>query len=103
MACQPSSEPPSDHRSTVVNGGQWWPTTVNGSGPPSDHRLTTAGPPVNQRSTVVDRQSTAGSGGVILSEDDNDRGCRKSSDLEGGFYKDIIKLGPEYLTEMDDE
>ncbi|GJT78739.1 hypothetical protein Tco_1045464 [Tanacetum coccineum] len=40
---------------------------------------------------------------VILSEDDYDRGCRKPSDLEDGFYKDIIKLGPEYLTGMDDE
>ncbi|GJY38843.1 MAK10-like protein [Tanacetum coccineum] len=40
---------------------------------------------------------------VILSEDDYDRGCRKPSDLEDGFYKDTIKLGPEYLTGMDDE
>ncbi|GKA70637.1 hypothetical protein Tco_0776776 [Tanacetum coccineum] len=40
---------------------------------------------------------------VILSEDDYDRGCRKPSDLEDGFYKDTIKLGPEYLTRMDDE
>ncbi|GJY83364.1 hypothetical protein Tco_0496740 [Tanacetum coccineum] len=40
---------------------------------------------------------------VILSEDDYDRGCRKPSDLEGGFYRDTIKLGPEYLTGMDDE
>ncbi|GKE67362.1 hypothetical protein Tco_1521523, partial [Tanacetum coccineum] len=40
---------------------------------------------------------------VILSEDDYDRGCRKPSDLEDGFYKDIIKLGPEYVTGMDDE
>ncbi|GKD11356.1 hypothetical protein Tco_1191041 [Tanacetum coccineum] len=40
---------------------------------------------------------------VILSEDDYDRGCRKPSDLEEGFYRDTIKLGPEYLTEMDDE
>ncbi|GJX98199.1 hypothetical protein Tco_0355218 [Tanacetum coccineum] len=36
-------------------------------------------------------------------EDDYDRGCRKPSDLEDGFYKDTIKLGPEYLTGMDDE
>ncbi|GJU70664.1 hypothetical protein Tco_1262069 [Tanacetum coccineum] len=40
---------------------------------------------------------------VILSEDDYDRGCRKPSDLEDGFYKDTIKLRPEYLTRMDDE
>ncbi|GJV44251.1 hypothetical protein Tco_0785997 [Tanacetum coccineum] len=43
------------------------------------------------------------SSGVILSEDDYDRGCRKPSDLKDGFYKDIIKLGPEYLTGVDDE
>ncbi|GJV96794.1 protein kinase-like domain, concanavalin A-like lectin/glucanase domain protein [Tanacetum coccineum] len=30
-------------------------------------------------------------------------GCRKPSDLEDGFYRDVIKLGPEYATEMDDE
>ncbi|GJT37094.1 hypothetical protein Tco_0936959 [Tanacetum coccineum] len=40
---------------------------------------------------------------VILSEDDYDKGCRKPSDLEEGFYRDTIKLGPEYLTGMDDE
>ncbi|GJS30737.1 hypothetical protein Tco_0491357 [Tanacetum coccineum] len=40
---------------------------------------------------------------VILSEDDYDRECRKPSDLEDGFYKDTIKLGPEYMTEMNDE
>ncbi|GJZ52483.1 hypothetical protein Tco_0606998 [Tanacetum coccineum] len=40
---------------------------------------------------------------VILSEDDYDRGCRKPSDLEEGFYRDTIKLGPEYVTGMDDE
>ncbi|GKB77692.1 hypothetical protein Tco_0944587, partial [Tanacetum coccineum] len=40
---------------------------------------------------------------VILSEDDYDRGCRKPSDLEDEFYKDTIKLGPEYMTGMDDE
>ncbi|GKA56417.1 MAK10-like protein [Tanacetum coccineum] len=40
---------------------------------------------------------------VILSEDDYDRGCRKPSDLEDGFYRDTIKLGPEYVTGMDDE
>nr|GEU67660.1 zinc finger, CCHC-type [Tanacetum cinerariifolium] len=40
---------------------------------------------------------------VILSEDDSDRGCRKPSDLENGFYRDIIKLGPEYLDGIDDE
>ncbi|GJY53940.1 hypothetical protein Tco_0445604 [Tanacetum coccineum] len=40
---------------------------------------------------------------VILSEDDYDRGCRRPSDLEYGFYRDIIKLGPEYLTGIEDE
>ncbi|GKA65008.1 zinc finger, CCHC-type containing protein [Tanacetum coccineum] len=40
---------------------------------------------------------------VNLSEDDYDRGCRKPSDLEDGFYKDTIKLRPEYLNGMDDE
>nr|GFA53383.1 hypothetical protein [Tanacetum cinerariifolium] len=40
---------------------------------------------------------------VILSEEDYDRGCRKPSDLEDGFYKDTIKLGTEYATEMGDE
>ncbi|GKC12071.1 MAK10-like protein [Tanacetum coccineum] len=36
-------------------------------------------------------------------EDDYDTGCRKPSDLEDGFYRDTIKLGPKYLTRMDDE
>ncbi|GKD74646.1 hypothetical protein Tco_1332928, partial [Tanacetum coccineum] len=40
---------------------------------------------------------------IILSEDDYDRGCRKPFDLEDGSYKDTIKLGPEYVTGMDDE
>ncbi|GJZ46592.1 hypothetical protein Tco_0594188 [Tanacetum coccineum] len=40
---------------------------------------------------------------VILSEDDYDRGCRKPSDLEDRFYRDTIKLGPEYVTGMDNE
>ncbi|GKB43824.1 hypothetical protein Tco_0888766 [Tanacetum coccineum] len=40
---------------------------------------------------------------IILSEDDYDRGCRKPSDLEDGFYRDTIKLGPEYVTEKEDE
>ncbi|GKC54662.1 hypothetical protein Tco_1077407 [Tanacetum coccineum] len=40
---------------------------------------------------------------VILSEDDYDRGCRKPSDLEDGFYRDTIKLGLEYLDGIDDE
>ncbi|GJT63012.1 putative nuclease HARBI1 [Tanacetum coccineum] len=40
---------------------------------------------------------------IILSEDDYDRGCRKPSDLEDGFYKDTIKLGPEYVTGIADE
>nr|GEV60311.1 MAK10-like protein [Tanacetum cinerariifolium] len=40
---------------------------------------------------------------IILNEDDYDRGCRKPSDLEDGFFRDTIKLGPEYVTGMDDE
>ncbi|GJZ16932.1 hypothetical protein Tco_0553055 [Tanacetum coccineum] len=36
------------------------------------------------------------------SEDDYDRGCRKPSDLEDGFYRDTIKLGPEYVTGIAD-
>ncbi|GJY86096.1 hypothetical protein Tco_0500122 [Tanacetum coccineum] len=40
---------------------------------------------------------------VMLSEDDYDRGCRRPSDLEKGFYRDIIKLGPEYVTGVDNE
>ncbi|GJV90671.1 hypothetical protein Tco_1538484 [Tanacetum coccineum] len=40
---------------------------------------------------------------IILSEDDYDRGCKKPSDLEDGFYRDAIKLGPEYLTRMNDK
>ncbi|GKG55741.1 hypothetical protein Tco_0574635, partial [Tanacetum coccineum] len=31
-------------------------------------------------------------------KDEYDRGCRKPSDLEDGFYKDTIKLEPEYVT-----
>ncbi|GKF46482.1 hypothetical protein Tco_0136284, partial [Tanacetum coccineum] len=49
----------------VNGGGQWWrsmvATTVNGGG----HRRTTGQPPSDHRSTVVDRQSTAGSGRVM--------------------------------------
>ncbi|GJX38193.1 hypothetical protein Tco_0251496, partial [Tanacetum coccineum] len=40
---------------------------------------------------------------IILSEDDYDRGCRKPSDLEDGFYRDTIKIGPEYVTGKEDE
>ncbi|GJX41916.1 hypothetical protein Tco_0256906 [Tanacetum coccineum] len=40
---------------------------------------------------------------IILSEDDYDRGCRKPSNSEDGFYKDTIKLGPEYMTRKEDE
>ncbi|GJV70300.1 hypothetical protein Tco_1485809 [Tanacetum coccineum] len=40
---------------------------------------------------------------IILSEDDYGRRCRKPSDLEDGFYKDTIKLGPKYLTGIADE
>nr|GEW30664.1 hypothetical protein [Tanacetum cinerariifolium] len=40
---------------------------------------------------------------VILSEDDYDRGYRRPSDLEEGFYRDTIKLGLKYVIGMDDE
>ncbi|GJX87645.1 hypothetical protein Tco_0339659 [Tanacetum coccineum] len=40
---------------------------------------------------------------LILSDDDYDRGCRKPSHSEDRFYRDTIKLGPEYATRMDDE
>ncbi|GJW97761.1 hypothetical protein Tco_0179569 [Tanacetum coccineum] len=40
---------------------------------------------------------------IILSEDNYDRGCRKPSDLEDRFYRDTIKLGPEYLTGVVDD
>nr|GEU71746.1 MAK10-like protein [Tanacetum cinerariifolium] len=40
---------------------------------------------------------------IIISEDDYDRGCRKPSDLEDGFYRDTIKLRPDYVTGMNDE
>nr|GEW44283.1 hypothetical protein [Tanacetum cinerariifolium] len=40
---------------------------------------------------------------VILIEDDYDRRCRKPSDLEDGFYRNTIKLGPEYVIGIDDE
>ncbi|GJW67264.1 hypothetical protein Tco_0121688 [Tanacetum coccineum] len=59
--CSPTvGQPPSDHRSTVVNdGGQRWSTTVN-----------TAGPPVNgggQRwRTTVDHRRTTGQGGSTV-------------------------------------
>ncbi|GJU18481.1 protein kinase-like domain, concanavalin A-like lectin/glucanase domain protein [Tanacetum coccineum] len=37
---------------------------------------------------------------VILSEDDYMRGCERPSDLESGFYKEILKLGPSYKKEI---
>ncbi|GKB25660.1 hypothetical protein Tco_0865061 [Tanacetum coccineum] len=40
---------------------------------------------------------------VILSKNDYDGGCRRPFDLEDEFYKDTIKLGPEYLTGIDDD
>ncbi|GKB05443.1 hypothetical protein Tco_0833638 [Tanacetum coccineum] len=40
---------------------------------------------------------------IILSEDDYDKGYRKPSDLEDGFYRDTIKLRPEYVTRIADE
>ncbi|GJS94511.1 hypothetical protein Tco_0801479 [Tanacetum coccineum] len=39
---------------------------------------------------------------ITLSEDEYDRGCRKPS-LEDGFYRDTIKLAPEYVTGNADE
>ncbi|GJX32851.1 hypothetical protein Tco_0242706 [Tanacetum coccineum] len=56
-----------------------------------------------QRSEFSSKGNDLLSSRVILSEDDYDRGCRKPSDLEEGFYSDTIKLGPEYVTRMDDE
>nr|GEY91910.1 hypothetical protein [Tanacetum cinerariifolium] len=38
---------------------------------------------------------------VILSEDDYKRGCKRESNLESGFYKDIDKLGPSYKEEIE--
>ncbi|GKF82673.1 hypothetical protein Tco_0244329, partial [Tanacetum coccineum] len=66
----PSPEPPPDHRLMVVNGDDQWRSTT--TGPPAngggqrrsiggEPPLTTAGPSVNHRSTVVDRQSVGGS------------------------------------------
>nr|GEV22656.1 putative heat shock protein 70 family [Tanacetum cinerariifolium] len=40
---------------------------------------------------------------IILSEDDYDRAYRKAFNLEDRFYKDTIKLGPEYMTGIVDE
>ncbi|GJU17621.1 hypothetical protein Tco_1145587 [Tanacetum coccineum] len=56
-----------------------------------------------ERSELSSERHDLLSSRVILSEDDYDRGCKKSSDLEDGFYKETIKLGPEYVTGMDDE
>ncbi|GJU10000.1 hypothetical protein Tco_1132396 [Tanacetum coccineum] len=56
-----------------------------------------------QRSEFSSKGNDLLSSRVILSEDDYDRGCRKPSDLEEGFYRDTIKLGPEYVTGMDDD
>nr|GEU91031.1 hypothetical protein [Tanacetum cinerariifolium] len=39
----------------------------------------------------------------LVDTNDYDRGCRKPSDLEDGFYRDTIKLGPEYVTGIDDK
>ncbi|GKB33826.1 hypothetical protein Tco_0873227 [Tanacetum coccineum] len=38
---------------------------------------------------------------VILSEDDYDKGCRRPSDLENGFYKGTLKLGPKFRTGLE--
>ncbi|GJX20992.1 hypothetical protein Tco_0223669 [Tanacetum coccineum] len=51
----PPLEPPLDHRSTAVNGGQQRSTEAVNDG---QRWRTTAEPPVNHRSTVVDHQST---------------------------------------------
>nr|GEV16752.1 reverse transcriptase domain-containing protein [Tanacetum cinerariifolium] len=56
-----------------------------------------------QRSKLFSEGHDLLSSRVKLSEDDYDRGCGKPSDLEEGFYRDTIKLGPEYMTGMDDE
>ncbi|GJR58304.1 hypothetical protein Tco_1500466 [Tanacetum coccineum] len=56
-----------------------------------------------ERSELSSKGHNLLSSRIILSEDDYDRGCRKPSDLEDGIYRDTTKLGPEYLTEMDDE
>ncbi|GJS69586.1 hypothetical protein Tco_0702427 [Tanacetum coccineum] len=49
----------------VNGGGQRRSTAAVTAGPPVNHRRTTGQPPPNHRSTVVDRQSTAGSGRVV--------------------------------------
>ncbi|GJR57829.1 hypothetical protein Tco_1499991 [Tanacetum coccineum] len=56
-----------------------------------------------ERSELSSEDHNLLSSRVILSEDDYDRGCRRPSDLEDRFYRDTIKLGPEYLTGMEDE
>nr|GEV99454.1 hypothetical protein [Tanacetum cinerariifolium] len=56
-----------------------------------------------QRSELSSESHYLLSSRVILSEDDYERGCRKPSDLEEGFYRDTIKLGTEYVIVMDDE
>ncbi|GKE27620.1 hypothetical protein Tco_1443004 [Tanacetum coccineum] len=55
------------------------------------------------RSELSNKGHDLSSSRVILSEDNYDRGCRKPSDLEDGFYRDTIKLGHEYVIGMDDE
>ncbi|GJW53890.1 hypothetical protein Tco_0097975 [Tanacetum coccineum] len=57
----------------------------------------------NERSDLSSEGHDLLSSRIILSEDDYDRGYRKPSDLEDGFYRDTIKLGPGYLTGMDDK
>ncbi|GJX98927.1 hypothetical protein Tco_0355946 [Tanacetum coccineum] len=56
-----------------------------------------------ERSELSSEGHDLSSSRVILSEDDYDRGCRRPSNLEDGFYRDTIKLGPEYLTGIDYE
>ncbi|GJZ23706.1 hypothetical protein Tco_0561165 [Tanacetum coccineum] len=50
----------------------------------------------NERSDLSSEGHDLLSSRIILSEDDYDRGYRKPSDLEDGFYRDTIKLGPGY-------
>ncbi|GJT59835.1 protein kinase-like domain, concanavalin A-like lectin/glucanase domain protein [Tanacetum coccineum] len=66
-------------------------------------REVTFNPPYkdSKRSELTSEGHDLFSSRVILSEDDYDRGCRKSSDLENEFYRGTIKLGPEYRTKLD--
>ncbi|GJS70068.1 hypothetical protein Tco_0702909 [Tanacetum coccineum] len=54
-----------------------------------------------ERSELTSEGHDLFSSRIILSQDDYDRGCKRPSDLESGFYKDVNKLGPEYRTGPD--